>query len=286
MKPIVLFDMDGTLTEPRKIVQADMLEAMRKLMQYATVGIVSGSDYDYISQQMELKKNGLEGILMYPCNGTKRYLGGKLTDSVDMKEEIGNEKFYALMDLLLDSQLFYIDSANKNNFKTPLTGLHFQNRGSMINWCPIGRGADNDERKLFQDYDQRTSWRDRALGVLSDEIKEKGIQGVTVVKGGSTSFDIYPDGWDKRYVKRFHKGSDLYFVGDRCEEGGNDYELYADLKKYKDNASFERSQICMPWRKIDQDKCKNKDAFKTRSPENTIKIIEKDLIPHLLKGKS
>jgi phosphomannomutase len=290
MKPVVLFDMDGTLTEPRKTVEAPMLRALETLMQYAVVGIVSGSDYDYIYQQMELDKNDLKDVLIYPCNGTKRYVYDQVkkrwenTFSVDMKEEIGGEKLYSLMELLLDWQLFYLESAKKNGFKTPLTGLHLQNRGSMINWCPIGRGADHDERKLFQDYDANTSWREETLPLLEDEIGLR-VEGVTVVKGGSTSFDIYPDGWDKRFVKRFHEGQELYFVGDRCEKGGNDYELYADLKRSKESRTFERKQLFFPWSKVNQDECKYQDSFNTGSPEETSRIIEEDLIPRIVKAR-
>jgi hydroxymethylpyrimidine pyrophosphatase-like HAD family hydrolase len=48
MKNIVLFDMDGTLTEPRKNLDNSMLDAISLLAQYADIGIVSGSPMEYI----------------------------------------------------------------------------------------------------------------------------------------------------------------------------------------------------------------------------------------------
>jgi len=47
---IFLFDVDGTLTVPRKHIEHEMKDFMKKLSQVATVGIVGGSD---LSKQME-----------------------------------------------------------------------------------------------------------------------------------------------------------------------------------------------------------------------------------------
>jgi phosphomannomutase len=73
---------------------------------------------------------------------------------------------------------------------------------------------------------------------------------ITVALGGSTSFDIYPNGWDKTYVLRhLEEFKNVYFVGDRCKDGGNDKALYDVLRKT--NTSFE-----------------------TESPKQTMEIIE------------
>ena len=37
----------------------------------------------------------------------------------------------------------------------PLTGHFVSYRGSMINWSPIGRNANDDQRKRFVEYDTR-----------------------------------------------------------------------------------------------------------------------------------
>ena len=56
----------------------------------------------------------------------------------------------------------------------------------------------------------------------------------TVIKlGGQTSFDIYPTGWDKSYVfKDFQNFERIYFIGDKCEPMGNDYEGYVAAGDY------------------------------------------------------
>ena len=72
----------------------------------------------------------------------------------------------------------------------------------MINWCPIGRNANDDQRKFFVHYDtayERT-YREQLKEQLERTLRHRGVlKHVTIKFGGSTSFDIYPNGWDKRY---------------------------------------------------------------------------------------
>ena len=91
-----------------------------------------------------------------------------------------------------------------------------------------------------------------------EEIKNYLIAGgnqMTVALGGSTSFDIYPNGWNKTYGLKHYKDEDIFFVGDRCQPGGNDWHIHETLKS-------------------------NNAAWETTGPEHTIQII-KELIESL-----
>lgn len=50
--------------------------------------------------------------------------------------------------------------------------------------------------------------------------------------GGQISIDIFPEGWDKTYCLQFveDKYDHIYFLGDRTDLGGNDYEIYIDKR--------------------------------------------------------
>ena len=52
---------------------------------------------------------------------------------------------------------------------------------------------------------------------------------VQVKLGGETSFDIFPEGWDKTYALKHFSDYTCWFVGDRCGENGNDKEIYDAL---------------------------------------------------------
>ena len=53
-KHIVLFDMDGTLTPPREEFDKRLFHPLRELSKHAELGIVTGSDIDYLSTQMKM----------------------------------------------------------------------------------------------------------------------------------------------------------------------------------------------------------------------------------------
>ena len=52
--------------------------------------------------------------------------------------------------------------------------------------------------------------------MLDSYFKDPVYEGVEVKLGGSTSFDIFPKGWDKTYVmNHLDNYSHIYFVGDK-----------------------------------------------------------------------
>ena len=77
MRKIVLFDMDGTLTPARKQIESDMIRALKLLEKEYEIGIVTGSDFEYVRQQIEpaLDIGGirLSTLHIFPCNRTKYY---------------------------------------------------------------------------------------------------------------------------------------------------------------------------------------------------------------------
>ena len=227
---ITLFDMDGTLTEPRQSFDKSLITVLSELADVSDIGIVSGSDYNYILEQMHylMYKTSLRyQTHLFPCNGTKYYTppeyssdGFELIYEVDMSKKIGEKCFKDLMSYLLKKQ-------NSYTSQLPCLSGHFVDyRGSMINWCPIGREANQKQREAFVQWDTSFNFRSVELLALSnlELFKDNDI----VVKlGGDTSFDIFPKNWDKTYCLKHLEGYDeVYFVGDRCSIGGNDKELY------------------------------------------------------------
>ena len=254
MKDIILFDMDGTLTPPRKKIKRDVVDALKEKSKDFDIGIVTGSDFDYVMQQCKdlFNQSGIDPsrLHIFPCNGTKKYVWEytqyTLAYSVDMIEKIGMLAYRKLLSTIVDSQsdimMFYPT--------VPLSGTFFQYRGSLLNWCPIGRIANQEQREAWKKLDNDFKIREEYLKVLQEYLNKENIK-LDVALGGSTSFDIFPVGWDKTYVmKHLDKYANVFFVGDKCREGGNDKALYDLLQK--NNASFE-----------------------TTCPEETIEIISK-----------
>ena len=52
MKNIVLYDMDGTLSPPRECLEESLVPILENLSEVAEIGIVTGSDFNYLKQQV------------------------------------------------------------------------------------------------------------------------------------------------------------------------------------------------------------------------------------------
>ena len=254
MKPIVLFDMDGTLTEPRKNMNPEMLASLIQLSEFCDLGIVTGSSLGYIKQQCRLLIDNVDKLHsrldLYPCNGTQAYKVSSKKEincvhTCDIRDELG-PGFNDVVMHLLHLQVDFLSEFGKD---ITTTGTFIQYRKSMINWCPVGRDSDHDIRSKFSELDKSKRVREAMVTRLREKNSFKNW-GLEISLGGSTSIDIYPAGWDKRYVlKHVHQPDrKIYFVGDRCTGDGNDRLLYEKL---------------LP----------EKTAFKTESPSQTKEII-------------
>jgi len=221
--------MDGTLTPARKQMSPEMAEKVLHLSKFIDIGIVSGSGIELIKQQ--IPETVLEKINIFPCNGTQRWvlLEGKLHqigESSSMKEKIGQPVWNSLMRNLHNLQGNFMMQYN-----LPYTSDFISDRKTMVNWCPIGRNAGDIERQAWIQHDQEGKARNWLMNKLMLDMNGRGylLQKNHILKfklGGQTSIDIYPVGWDKTYVLNHLQDYDVWFVGDKCEKDGNDYEIF------------------------------------------------------------
>ena len=237
MRKIVLFDMDGTLTPPREHLDYSLVDTLAKVCRYADIGIVSGSDYEYIMQQcgfLTTKDEIKQNLHILPCNGTMHYApplyrerSHKLVHSNDMKKVLGTSDLNMLFKKIINYQDHIV-----SHYDIPLTGHFVSYRGSMINWCPIGRNATKEDREKFVDFDLSfgmSSFRRTILEQVKEEFANARIP-VTIKLGGETSFDIFPNGWDKTYALSHFLNYKIWFLGDRCGDNGNDKEIFDALQ--------------------------------------------------------
>jgi len=268
LKSIVLFDMDGTLTPPRKPIKKNIIPALSALMKHTRVGIVTGSGFDYVTEQCSTLWNTPEidptKISLLPCNGTQRYEWNKdhakweRVFNVSMKEELGSLTYKKLVRSILELQ----SKTASTNLELPLSGTFLQYRGSLLNWCVMGRNFSDDERNMFIVMDKDSRLRKDLLQRLRRSLGRKKVREITMVLGGQCSIDIYPTGWDKTYaLKHFDDYQKIWFLGDKCKEGGNDYAIYESLRPLG-------------------------TSFEVGSPEDTIQIIHEFVIPSVTGGKN
>lgn len=216
---IALFDVDGTLTAPRKVVTPDMLEFMKELRQVVTVGVVGGSDLSKISEQ--LGKTVINNYdYVFAENGLVAYKDGAEIGIMSLRKHLGEEKLKEFINFTL-KYIADLDIPIKR-------GTFIEFRNGMLNVSPIGRNCSQEERDEFEKYDKIHKIRADMVSVLREKFADFNL---TFSIGGQISFDVFPRGWDKTYCLRYLEGfNEIHFFGDKTFEGGNDYEIFESEK--------------------------------------------------------
>ena len=251
--------MDGTLTRHRQKINTGMCRRLISILKNNRVGILSGAKFKDICDQCgllwdEVWAINLSNLYLLPCNGTQLYAwentNWKLHYKSDMAGSIGHENFQILLRQITLAQMLYTnDEDYLGDFY--LTHDFIDYRESLLNWCPIGRSSSKKIRSKFVDLDTKKDARSEMRKTLKALLSRKGFDTskVEIAKGGQTSLDIFPKGWNKTYSLKHFNASECWFVGDACEKGQNDYEIYEMLQK-------------------------EKRSFKTQSPKETLTIID------------
>uniref|UniRef100_A0AAQ4QYH2 Phosphomannomutase n=1 Tax=Gasterosteus aculeatus aculeatus TaxID=481459 RepID=A0AAQ4QYH2_GASAC len=217
---LYLFDVDGTLTAARQRVTPNMAEFLEELRTRVCVGVVGGSDLSKIKEQ--LGNDVIHKVdYVFAENGLVAYKNGQLLSVQSIQAHMGEE-------LLQDFINFCLNYMAK--IKLPKKrGTFIEFRNGMLNISPIGRSCSQEERNEFYELDQ-----------------VRHTLGLSI--GGQISFDVFPDGWDKRFCLRFVEKdhSTIHFFGDKTKPGGNDYEIYSDPRTIGHEVSCpeETQQLC------------------------------------------
>lgn len=219
MKTIILFDVDGTLSESRKTIKVNMDNTLNKLKNEVDIAIVGGSNLDKQKEQLGnslyhfkyiFSENGLMSYKVMEDNILQNF------HRMSIVEFLGEEKFKQLINECLRLMSEIIIPKKRGTF--------IEHRNGMINICPVGRSCTQEERDEFFEYDNEHKVREYMVNKLKQSCKDFNL---SFSIGGQISIDIFPKGWDKTYALQFVKGYDrILFFGDKTEIGGNDYEIF------------------------------------------------------------
>ena len=221
---ICLFDVDGTLSEPRKTAKPETLEFLAKLRERVLIGVVGGSDL--VKQQEQLGADCLERFdYFFSENGLAAYKQGELIKKTSFLDFLGNDKIKTLINFIL-KYVADLDIPVKR-------GTFIEFRNGMLNVSPIGRNCSQSERDEFEKLDNEHGWRKAFVAVLQEKFADYGL---TYSIGGQISFDVFPTGWDKTFCLQYLEPpyesgiTEVHFFGDKFKPGGNDFEIYSSEK--------------------------------------------------------
>lgn len=225
-KRFIIFDLDGTLTESKQPLSAEMARLLAELALQKKIIIISGCSFAQFEKQFfpawnaafkESDFEANENLTIMPASGMQCYEYDSRTKAWKMSyaETFPVPEKEMVMKVLND----IIDS---HRFDVPEKhfGPYIEDRGSQITFSAFGQNAPLAVKKLW-DPDQKK----RQL--IKQEIESR-IQNVSVGIGGSTSVDVLPEGMDKaaaikKLLKRMQlEPANAVFVGDALYPSGND----------------------------------------------------------------
>lgn len=202
-----IFDVDGTLTPSRRSIDRKFADWLIEFAKSNKLYYVTGSDRRKTMEQL-----GPDIYLLarrvYQCSGNDVW-----------EKEKGNIKSgtMAVPDMLFQSML---EELEKNKFPIR-TGNHIESRPGLCNFSIVGRNATRAERKEYVEYDLEHKDREQIAKRLGDCNDNFIVQ-----VAGETGLDIMPKGRDKSQILNdFDNDDTIYFFGDKCQEGGNDYQI-------------------------------------------------------------
>lgn len=213
---LALFDVDGTLTEPRKVVSPETVEYLKKLREKISIGVVGGSDLGKQKEQLGDSPNMFD--FCFSENGLMAYINGEKTHEGSVSKHLGEDNLKRLINWVLH-YIADLDIPIKR-------GTFVEFRSGMLNFSPIGRNCSREERNEFEKFDLANNIRKTMVAKLKEEFADLNL---TYSIGGQISFDAFPQGWDKTYCLQFLPEADfdeIHFFGDKTFEGGNDFEIY------------------------------------------------------------
>jgi phosphomannomutase len=237
---LVAFDLDDTLAPSKSSLPPRMAALFAELLAVVQVCVISGGQFGQFESQLIAglppRATPLFGRLhLLPTCGTQYY-----------RYEDGWRQQYAenLTAAQKASALSVVETCAKQLglWESHTWGPILEDRGSQITFSALGQDAPVDAKKAWDPRGTKKEALRSAAAALLPELE--------VRSGGSTSIDITRKGIDKAYGMR--KLADLthipidrmVFVGDRLDEGGNDYPVKATgvrtyaVAGWRDTADF------------------------------------------------
>ena len=222
MKINYLFDIDGTLTPARQKITDDFSFFFLDWMRNKNVYLVTGSDRKKVLQQMP-------NSILTRCEGVFSSMANvfdKPDGCVYENNWLPSQKLTKELSLIRANSEY---DTKRETFMEPRKG--------MLNFTVAGRESTYAQRLRYYNWDQENGERLKIIKNLKSKYKRLEFR-----LGGEISIDIQPKGKNKSQASKWirkYEGGKIVFFGDRCMEGGNDYDIVEDIRKNKEDEYFQ-----------------------------------------------
>jgi len=236
LKPsALLFDMDGTLTEPRQRITPEVVACLQSVPKPIKLHLVTGSNMEKVEEQIPYPILLELFDKVYACNGTKVYncdldmddeskpIMPELVHRVTLRDYYSEADITHIVNVLLKKA-----AATHTKIKT---GTFVEWRESQLNFSVIGRNCTTEQRSDYIKWDNKSGERKKIITDLRQQFQGWGL---SFRLGGQISIDITREGWDKSYAFANMGASpdECVFFGDKICPDGNDLDIAMKSARY------------------------------------------------------
>ncbi len=225
MKKVIAFDVDDTLVKSKNPLTDEMRDLLLQLLEKYEVAIISGSRFEVFEENIieplhSVSPKLLEHMHIMPTCGTRYYTYNPEVKTWDI--------IYA-EDFSEDEKKHIIEVSEKLTKQAGLWPIKpygdvIEDRLSQIAVSMMGQKAPAEIK--YDWYEKNGEAAIRLRNAIATELPDYEVR-----NGGTTTIDITPKGVDKAYgmqklIERLGvMQEEVLFIGDRLEEGGNDYPV-------------------------------------------------------------
>lgn len=216
---VFIFDMDGTVCASGERIDYEMEMILTNMSKHGKLVFVSGA-----SKEQMLHQLGFElwayAHLMFPCSTGEVWQRNKKLDETKFsltQEQIGWLFTFAEQSGFDDRGLTQLDM-----------------RTGLANFSIVGRKCTMEQRFAYIDWDRQHQEREQLVEQFNARFDDGSEYASRARVAGETGVDISKPNVNKGNVLTWlNRNDDIYFWGDKCGPGGNDYDLAVLIDKEK-----------------------------------------------------
>lgn len=225
-KKLIAFDLDDTLAVTKSPISDEMTKLLTELLEKYELCIISGGKFEQFKAQVidRLEANSLllRKLHLMPTCGTRYYRYNEIEEKWQKQysEDLTKSQKNRVIKVLEE------EAKRLELWREETWGDIIEDRGSQITYSALGQQAPPEEKYKWAEENTEAKQQ------LRNRVAERSPD-LEVRLGGSTSIDITRPGIDKAYGMRklmdkiTISKENILFIGDRLEEGGNDYPVKA-----------------------------------------------------------
>ncbi|WAB84048.1 HAD-IIB family hydrolase [Microcella daejeonensis] len=221
---LVAFDLDDTLAPSKSPLPEEMRIRLAALLALRPVCVISGGQYGQFESQLleglaAVPTEHLARLHLMPTCGTQYFTFDDGAWRQVYAENLTDDERATTMRVLQE------EAERLGLWESRTWGPILEDRQSQITFSALGQSAPVDAKKAWDPDGSKKEMLRAAVAARTPSLE--------VRSGGSTSVDVTRRGIDKAYGMRKLiditgiPADEILFIGDRLDEGGNDFPVIA-----------------------------------------------------------